>query len=194
MDDKEFENIFREHFTPLTNLAYTVVKDADVAKDVVQQVFLKFWQIRDETTIQHSIKSYLYRAVVNTSLNHVAKDKRFTSLESQKVEPVNDAEDLLHTEQTKNTIDSKVRAAIDELSPTCREVFQLSRFSDLTNKEIAGQLNISVKAVEKHISKALKILREKLKPLLSVETMLWYFLAIKLFYFQVGFFYITLSL
>jgi RNA polymerase sigma-70 factor, ECF subfamily len=148
MDDKEFENVFREHFTPLTNLAFTVVKNADAAKDVVQQVFLKLWQIRNETKIQHSIRSYLYRAVVNTSLNYVAKDKRFTSIELQKIEPSIDGEDAFLTEQAKNTIEAKVRAVIDELSPVCREVFQLSRFSDLTNKEIAYELNISVKTVE----------------------------------------------
>ncbi len=194
MNDKEFEKVFREHFTPLTNLAFTVVKNADVAKDVVQQVFLKLWQIRNETTIQHSIKSYLYRAVVNTSLNHISREKRFTSIETQKVEPVLENEDIHDIEQFKNFKDAKVHEAINELSPVCREVFQLSRFSDLTNKEIASELRISVKAVEKHISKALKILREKQKPLISVETVLLLFFGIQLFHFTVGFFYITLSL
>jgi len=195
MNDREFEKVFREHFTPLSNLAYTVVKNADVAKDVVQQVFLRLWQIRNETTIQHSIKSYLYRAVVNTSLNHISKEKRFTSIETQKVEPTIDIEDIHNTEQSKDLLDAKVHEAINALSPVCREVFQLSRFSDLTNKEIASQLKISVKAVEKHITKALKVLREKLKPLLYVETILFLWLyGAKLFQFMVGIFYITLSL
>ena len=195
MNDREFEKVFREHFTPLSNLAYTVVKNADVAKDVVQQVFLRLWQIRNETTIQHSIKSYLYRAVVNTSLNHISKEKRFTSIETQKVEPTIDIEDLHNTEQSKDLLDAKVHEAINTLSPACREVFQLSRFSDLTNKEIASELKISVKAVEKHITKALKVLREKLKPLLYVETILFLWLyGAKLFQFMVGIFYITLSL
>jgi RNA polymerase sigma-70 factor, ECF subfamily len=194
MNDKEFEKVFREHFTSLTNLAYTVVKNGDVAKDVVQQVFIRLWQIRNETTIQRSIKSYLYRAVVNASLNHVSKEKRFTSIEVQKVEPMVDAENIHDLEQAKNFKDAKVQEAISELSPVCREVFQLSRFSDLTNKEIAVELSISVKAVEKHISKALKILREKLKPLMSVETVLLLFAGLQLFHFMVGFFYITLSL
>lgn len=195
MNDREFEKVFREQFTPLTNLAFTMVKNDDVAKDIVQQVFLRFWQIRGETTIQNSIKSYLYRAVVNTSLNHIAREKRFTSIEVQRVEPASDMEDGMLAEQKKTAIDLKVRQAINELSPVCREVFQLSRFSDLTNKEIASELNISVKTVEKHISKALKRLRETLKPLLSVEVVLLLcFMGLNIFHFMVGYFYITLSL
>ena len=195
MNDKEFEKIFREHFKPLSNLAFTVVKDVDLAKDVVQQVFLRFWQIKDQTTIQNSIKSYLYRAVVNTSLNYVNQKKRFTSIEITKIEPSSEVSDLVQIEKDKTSVDTKVKEAIHELSPVCREVFQLSRFSDLTNKEVAHELGISVKAVEKHISKALKILREKLKPLLSVETVLFLgCIGLNLFHFLVGFFYITLSL
>ncbi|HEY4785907.1 MAG TPA: RNA polymerase sigma-70 factor [Bacteroidales bacterium] len=194
MNDKDFEKIFREHFGPLTNLAYTVVKDADVAKDVVQQVFLKFWQNRNDITIRSSMKSYLYRAVVNTGLNYISRDKRFTSLEIQPVESVQyEAESLVEADSS-DVIANKVHEAIHELSPVCREVFQMSRFSDLTNKEIALELNISVKTVEKHITKAIKILREKLKPLMQVEVVVLFWLPmIGMLNLQVGFFYLLLS-
>ena len=54
--------------------------------------------------------------------------------------------------------------AINDLPPVCQQVFRLSRFSDLSNREIADELDISVKAVEKHITKAFKVLRESLLP------------------------------
>jgi RNA polymerase sigma-70 factor, ECF subfamily len=196
MNDKEFEIVFREHFTPLSNMAFTVVRNADVAKDVVQQVFLKFWQTRNEVNIQNSVKSYLYKAVLNTSLNHVTKEKRFTSIEIQNIEAVSCQSDAFPDASLNNRIEEKVHEAINELPPMCREVFQLSRFSDLTNKEIAQELDISVKTVEKHISKALKALREKLKPLMGMEIIivLFFILGMNFFVFEVGFFITALSL
>ena len=194
MNDKDFEIIFREHFGYLTNLAYTVVKDTDVAKDVVQQVFIKFWQNRNEITIRSSVKAYLYRAVVNTGLNYISGNKKFTTLEIQKAESVEDEATSYNSEESGDEITKNVQKAINELSPVCREVFQMSRYSDLTNKEIAKELNISVKAVEKHITKALKILREKLKPLMYVEVVLLLWISvIGMLSFEVGFFYLSLS-
>jgi RNA polymerase sigma-70 factor, ECF subfamily len=196
MNDKEFEIVFREHFTPLSNLAYTVVRNTDIAKDVVQQVFLKFWQIRDEVSIQSSVKSYLYRAVVNTSLNHIKKEKRFTSIEIQHIDTVYGQPETPSEVLAENTVEDKVHNAIKELPPMCREVFQMSRFSDLTNKEIAEELNITVKTVEKHITKAMKMLREKLQPLMGMEIIILLFFIVLIYFscFEVGFFIIALSL
>lgn len=194
MNDKDFELLFREHFAPLTNLAYTVVKDKEVSKDVVQQVFLRLWQNRSETVIKSSIKAYLYRAVVNTSLNHVNAGKKFIPLDIQNTDSVTVCDDVTAKEESRSAIERKVHVAINELSPVCQEVFRLSRYSDLTNKEIASELNISVKSVEKHITKALKILRDKLKPLMAVEVVLLLLLLLdKISFFEVGFFYLTLS-
>lgn len=193
MNDKSFEQVFREHFKPLTNLAYTVVKDKEVAKDVVQQVFLRLWQNRNETVIRGSMKSYLYRAVVNTSLNHISAGKKFISIEVQNIEYIPDEYEGMHGEDSKSNVERHVSSAVNELSPVCQEVFRLSRFSDLTNKEIAHELNISVKSVEKHVTKALKILRDKLKPLMKSEVAVLLWVLLKISFFEVGFFYLTLS-
>jgi RNA polymerase sigma-70 factor (ECF subfamily) len=196
MNDMEFETLFREQFSPLCNLAYSVVKDTDVAKDTVQQVFLSLWQKRTEINFHTSSKSYLCRAVVNTALNHISKEKKQIKLDEYVKEP--STEPIDHEISESNvSLEDKVRSAINELPPVCQKVFTLSRFSDLTNKEIASELDISVKAVEKHISKALKTLRITLKPLLKAETMMTLFFISSCFIFsllKVGFWILTLSL
>jgi RNA polymerase sigma-70 factor (ECF subfamily) len=160
MTDREFETLFREQFNSLCNLAHTVVKDTDEAKDVVQYVFLNYWQRRKDLTIKGSVKGYFYKAVLNTALTRYNKNKRTLSIDYMPYDKMAD-----NTEpETDNSIFELMHAAINALPPVCQKVFRLSRFTDLSNKEIAEELGISVKAVEKHITKALKALRQELRP------------------------------
>ncbi len=162
MTNKEFEHIFREYFKVLCHVAYPVVKDPDVAKDIVQQVFLKLWNNREKYQIQTSVRSYLHRAVVNTALNHVESDKKSRKLSlSPLVESV--AEPEISDETDNEKLKIKIEEAIKALPPQCQTVFSLSRYSEMSNKEIAEYLNISIKAVEKHITKAMKVLKVSLK-------------------------------
>jgi RNA polymerase sigma-70 factor (ECF subfamily) len=192
MTGPEFELLFREQFNLLCNLACTVVKDADVSKDVVQQVFLNYWQRRDTIEIRGSVKGYFYKAVLNNAITHLNKTRRLTPIETI---PVNK-----FIEEPAKEDNSQIREylhkAISDLPPVCQEVFRLSRFSDLTNKEIAEEMNISLKAVEKHITKALKFLRERLKPLRANNYLITIPLLLMLYFWVngVGYFTTTLSL
>lgn len=164
MTEVQFEKIFRELFTPLSNIAYSVLRDEDAAKDIVQQVFLKLWQKKDSIEIRGSVKSYLHRAVVNGSLNYIEKHKRI-QLADTLIDEGMQAEADSKTKLSDEKIELEIKKAINELPDKCNLVFSLSRFSGMTNAEIADNLQISVKAVEKHIGKALKTLRHSLKPL-----------------------------
>jgi RNA polymerase sigma-70 factor (ECF subfamily) len=194
MTEKDFENLFRNQFTPLSNLAFTVVKNADVAKDIVQQVFIKLWDKKQSLNITGPMEPYLYRMVINTSLNHIKKEKKYTRLEdnpSQINEQDTDAQENTDNIETK---EKKVRDAIGELPPQCQTVFSLSRYQNLSNKEIASHLGISVKTVEKHITVAFKALRVKLKPILNSELdILIILLVLKFLISQVGNFIFYLS-
>jgi len=186
MSEKEFEVLFKKQFASLCNLAFTLVKNSDIAKDVVQQVFIKLWHKKQEISIQTSIEAYLYRMVINTALNQIEKDKKYTRLDDHPAELMNHETKNLE-DNTNEEREKKVRDAIDELPRQCQTVFYLSRFGDLSNKEIAIKLGISVKAVEKHITIALKSLRIKLKPLFKSEFVL-FLLLLKFLITQVGFF------
>lgn len=164
MSEKEFELLFKNQFTAMCNIANTVVKDENTAKDIVQQVFIKLWNSKEKLTIKGSTKAYLYRMVINTSLNHIEKEKKYTRLEQSYLK---DEEYKTDEQSFKDEREKKVRYAIAELPKKCQTVFLLSRFENLTNKEIANHLGISVKTVEKHITVAFKALRKKLKPILD---------------------------
>lgn len=165
LDDTAFEALFKDSFEVLNNVAYTIVKDGDVSKDIVQQVFYKLWKSRETLNISSSVRSYLHRAVINTALNHIEKTRRMVLSEEQQLvtagpSTVADAlENLKHDE-----LESALHKAIDELPDRCRLVFMLSRFDGLTNKEIAERMETTTKTVENQMGKALKHLRESLRP------------------------------
>lgn len=164
MTETQFEHIFREYFGAMVNIAFSVVKDRDEARDITQQVFIKFWDRREDVDIEDNIKSYLHRAVVNTSLNHLEKIKRL-QLEDDVQNAVR--EQFFTTEKPElktGELKTAIENAIKNLPDKCQTVFSLSRYQGMTNREIADYLEVSVKAVEKHISRALRELRQTLAP------------------------------
>lgn len=163
MTEKEFEKLFREYFTFMRNMAFSVVRDDDTARDIVQQVFLNFWNKRNKLVIRGNTKSYMQRAVINASINYLKKQKKLHF--PDEIETLVGSYENNSDEETQALIENGVNNAIEQLSPKVRLVFSLSRFSQMPNKEIAEYLGVSVKAVEKSIGKALKELRVSLKPL-----------------------------
>ena len=163
----EFNQIFQLYYEELCRIVFPVVKDQDIAEDVVQDVFVKIWIRRDELEIKTTIKAYLYKAVVFRALDHIRKQKNTTK--------VNDELKII-SPQSHNNIDAVVQEkelvvaineGLDKMSENMRAIFQLSRFSGLKNREIAEQLDISIKTVESNMAKALKLLHEHLKPFIN---------------------------
>lgn len=185
MTEKDFEIAFREYFTMLRNMAYSVVYDDDTAKDMVQHVFLNLWNKKEQLVIKGSVKSYLQRAVINASINHIKKHKKLNLTEQ--FDSFDVIDDEKYNEDRQKAIEAGVKNAIEQLSPKLRMVFSLSRYSNMQNKEIAEYLGVGVKAVEKNIGKALKELRVSLKPLYK-STLIIFVIA------MVGFFKYLLSL
>jgi len=175
-NQRKFQEIYHQHFNGLANYAYAVLKDKDVAKDVVQDVFLDLWNKRETLTIKTSLEAYLVRAVKFKSIDFIRKDKtkqqyveKMMSINIPLTEDKND-EDEQTTERKK-----QLSYAIAQLPPKCRQVFLLSRLSGYTYKEIAKEMDISPKTVENQISRALKLLRQKLSDLM-ILVLFFYFL------------------
>jgi RNA polymerase sigma-70 factor (ECF subfamily) len=164
MTDIQFETLFKSHFTYLVNVANAIVKDKDDARDVVQQVFLKLWNLKDEVVVDQHIKSYLHRSVVNTALNAIEKSKRMVSEDLVSEAVFTSQHTTERSDYLSGEVEKAIQDAIKALPEKCQVVFSLSRYSEMSNKEIAEHLDISVKMVEKHISKALRDLRVTLKP------------------------------
>ncbi len=159
--------IFKKYYPFLTRLLNRILLNASTSEDIAQDVFFELWKKRDSLSIKSSLKAYLRRAAINKALNHVRDNKikiddkaeDLTWLKSK----IEGSIEQLETKELKDLIHS----TIDCLPDRCRQVFVLSRFEYMTYNEIAVQLGISTKTVENQISKALKILRNTLKPYLK---------------------------
>jgi RNA polymerase sigma-70 factor (family 1) len=171
-NEQAFESLFRMYYDRLCNYANTIVKDTDEAEEMVQQTFLIVWENRENLAIHTSVKSYLYRAVHNSCLNKLKHNKvRQKHDEHYKLQTENVFENGAQ-ELLGNELEKQINDAINTLPPQCKTVFVLSRFENLTYAEIAEQLGISIKTVDKHMVKALKIMRSHLKDYLPILILL----------------------
>ncbi len=167
MDQREFEELFRNYFAPLMAFSRRILGDEEDAREVVHQVFINLWEKRSKLDLSTSLKSYLFTSVNNRSLNVIRDRRKFSSEEV----PERAGEWDVSAQMEAMELEEKIRAAIDTLPERCREIFELNRFEGLKYSEIATQLDISVKTVENQMTKALKLLREQLGKYLSI--LLW---------------------
>lgn len=157
-----FESLYKEYYRQLFALAFRYVKQAPAAEEIVHDVFLMIWKKADQLNIEYSIKSYLYKSVVNSSLNFIKKEK--TERGKQEVYMKVNGTDTFENEDTegREALLANLENAIDILPPKCREVMYLSRFGKLKQQEIADQMQISVKTVKNHLTYGFQKIREHL--------------------------------
>ncbi len=168
-NESVFEQIFRKYYAGLCNYANTVLKDIDESEEVVQAVFLNFWEKREILEISVSLKSYLYKSVYNSSLNKLKHEKIKLAYKNYNAEQIRQNPQYASHLVTQTELQSKIEKAIESLPEQCRLIFKLSRFEELKYAEIAETLGISIKTVENQMGKALKVLREKLADYLVVS-------------------------
>ncbi len=163
-----FEMLFRTYYEPLCNYAYSFLRDKEDAEEVVQSTFLLVWEKRETLEIRTSLKSYLYAMVRNACLNVLKHQKIRQRHEEEETALAERSRDAIAHTVAGNELEQRIQEAVEQLPEQCRMVFKLSRFEELKYSEIAEQLNISVKTVENHMGKALRIMRERLKEYLPV--------------------------
>lgn len=159
-----FESLFRLHYTELCRYALKLTRNEQVAEEVVQEVFVSFWERRNEITITHSVKSYLVSSVRNRSINYLKlqlpKDRKKEDIEEHNMgASVDDTSSGIEYKELYDLI----QYAITTLPQKCRAIFILSREEGLTYQQIADQLDLSLKTVENQMGIALKKLRLVLK-------------------------------
>ena len=130
------------------------LKDSAQAEEIVNDVFLKIWEDGDKIRIESSLKSYIYKAVINRSINALNKNKRELTYKTELNFMQDESYELRQIEENELMI--KLYTAINQLPDQCRRVFEMSRFEELKQQEIADKLGISVKTVKNHITIALK--------------------------------------
>ncbi|HZL12232.1 MAG TPA: RNA polymerase sigma-70 factor [Prolixibacteraceae bacterium] len=177
---KAYEEVYNEFFGVLYHLSINYLHDEKVAEEIVQDTFLKLWEIKETLNDQTNIKNFLYTITKNNCLNYLRNQK--ISLKHQEnikyleMQFNYEALDKLGNYFQFEELRDKIEESILKLPAEVIETFKLSRFEELSYKEIAARQNISIKTVEARISKALRILRVELKdylPLLYLVTRLF---------------------
>jgi len=161
-DQYAFEKMFHTYYSKLCVFSNSYVRSLDAARDVVQEVFIKIWDNREEFEVRQSLKAYLYQAVRNQSLNHIEKSKQKRRLS----ESLRKHEDLLDEEHpidlNTEELTQKIWKLVEELPERRRSIFILYRKHGLSYKEIAEVMDIKRKTVENQMGKSLQFLRERL--------------------------------
>jgi RNA polymerase sigma-70 factor (ECF subfamily) len=167
-DELAFEKIFKSNHSQIVGFCNHFVMDPDKAKGLAQEVFLNLWINRGKIETLNGIKAFLYTFAKSSCLNYIRHQKVIRKYEDEHLQEM---ESELNRETLESfdfnslefsELETLIRQAIDDLPEKCREVFMMSRFEGKMNKEISEELNISVKAVEAHMTRALRTLRLKL--------------------------------
>ncbi len=173
-DEKAFEQLFKSYYGHLCLFATKIMDDEITAEEIVQDIFVKFWEKREQITVDLSIKNYLFRSVKNSCLNIIKHNKtraQYAQHILAEAEKNNFSDNYIEVDLAK-----KIEESIESLPEKRREIFRMSREEGLKYREIAEKLQLSVKTVETQMSLAFKHLRNKLK---NYNTFLFFISAFK---------------
>ncbi len=166
-DPNALKTLFYSHFKTLSAIGQRISGDPDEGKDIAQQVIIQVWEKRQTLDIEGEILPYLKRMAINEAL----AQKR-TAQRKQELQTNIEIADRVNADGEEEVIAGELQESVDRavanLPEKCGEVFKLSRYEDLTYKEIGETLDISVKTVENHMGRALRQLREALKTYMSI--------------------------
>ena len=171
-----FEALFRQNYQHLCQRVFGITNDLEAAEDIVQEVFINFWNRNKERKVDIP-EAYLYRACLNKALDYKSSHKRKAQLlQAHHQEKVQESERSPQQKMEQQELEHRVQQVIASLPAMCRKVFLLSRYEEMSHKEIAAFLNISPNTVDNHIKKALSILRQLLLCLVLVPAAFLFYL------------------
>ncbi|MDD4515823.1 RNA polymerase sigma-70 factor [Massilibacteroides sp.] len=168
-----FNSIFNTYYLQLYFHCRKYIPDTEEAKDLLQNVFLRLWDKREEIEIEISLKAYLFRCVQNECLNAIRSSRSTISLSEIDGEsiilPDRGGQSSPEIDTEGREIEKAIDSVIETLPEQCRNIFILSRIKGMRNKDIAQHLSVSVRTVDTQIYRALKIMKKGLKDYLSSE-------------------------
>ncbi len=175
-DEKAFGQYYKDNHGRFFLMACQYLHDHTLAQEVVNDVFLTIWEKAGGIRIETSLTAYIYKAIINRSINVLNKQKK-DLLKRKDYHPAESTPVIRQMED--NELKLLLFRAIDQLPEQCRNVFRMSRYEQLKQQEIAGKLGISIKTVKNHITHALKQLHRAL----GNQPLLW-LLILKIIFFR----------
>ncbi len=172
-----FEEIFKRNYQRLCQRVYRITHELEAAEDIVQEVFISFWEKQQQTI--ETPDAYLYRACINKAINYLSSTQRRIQLQEEQYKAQKqEAGQSPQQELEQRELELQVQQTIDKLPPMCRKVFLLSRYEGMSHQEIATFLEISPNTVDNHIKKALAVFRKMLLGLfLALLQIYFYFFS-----------------
>ncbi|MFN8255031.1 MAG: RNA polymerase sigma-70 factor [Bacteroidales bacterium] len=181
LDGKEeaLKIIFDQYYEGLCLYAESIIRNHQVAEEIVEDIFIYLWENNTKSTIQTSVKSYLYRSVHNNCLKYLNKQKtrknlievmHYTLDDISLLHPLSD--DYPISEMITKELEEKAGNILETLPDQCREIYKLNRFENLSYPEIATKLGITTGTVKTQMSRAFQRFRENLNEYLPIMIML----------------------
>lgn len=156
--EASFEKIFYLYSDKLFVWAYKITGDSSASADIVQDFFVRCWEKREILPHNLSFKAYAYKSIYNASLNHIRNNKRFVYGYEITIDLIDDDVPDEDLEELKRLL----LKAIDELPNRCKKIFVMTTLEKKKYVEVADLLGISVNTVKVQVSKAYRILKEKI--------------------------------
>jgi RNA polymerase sigma-70 factor (family 1) len=163
-DERCYKRLFFHFYKPLLRFALSYIKCTETAEEIVSDVMMKVWTMKEDLAAINNLKVYLYRSVKNGCLNHISKSNKYPVTDIENTDVVLNT-DLYNPEEValKNELRNKILTAIKELPPKCQMVYKLVREDGLTYREVAVVMNISENTVDRHLNNALHKLIKAVK-------------------------------
>jgi RNA polymerase sigma-70 factor (family 1) len=169
-----FDILYKKYSRKVYNFGYSILKSTEETENLIQDVFLNFWEDRLNIEKDSSIKSYIFTLTYNSAISVMRKkasESRYfeylKTLQEAREEPVN-------LELEYNELSTRLDMIIKALPQRQKEIYLMHKIEELTYNQIAKRLNISVNTIENHMSRALKTIRRKLESYSVVGILFWY--------------------
>lgn len=172
-NQKAFHKLFELYWESMFLKAQSILGDRDLAKDIVQDIWVELWKSRESKVIVN-FEAYIFKSVSYGCFKYF-RDNKFNTVQLNVIDSIRFSSPEIENQYDLEETSIVITNSLKELSPRCQQVFQLSRIENNSNEEIASQLGISKRSVENQVSLALKSIRQNLGVLHKLPLIIFFF-------------------
>ncbi len=162
-DMRAYKQIYESFSESLFHFTFYYLKNTAESEEIVQEVFLRIWEIKEEIDESKSFKSYLYKMTINKVYNHLKHQVVEQKYENYLLHYNHSFSETPETSMDYKELDEKICSLLEKLPDQQRNIFNLSRIEGMPNPKISEKLGLSIRTVENQIYRATKFLKQHLK-------------------------------